>query len=71
MRAARIDEAQMQHDIERPKVEDSYPAPAVLARDYVHAKHPDTGADVVFVPGEALPDWATAKPRRRRKAKAE
>lgn len=30
------------------------------ALDYLHATHPDTGVDVVFVPGEALPDWATA-----------
>lgn len=26
---------------------------------YVHAKHPDTGLDVVFVPGERLPAWAS------------
>jgi hypothetical protein len=29
-----------------------------FAEDYVHAVHPDTGATVVFVPGEALPEWA-------------
>ena len=32
-------------------------APPVTADDYVHAVHPDTGLDVVFVPGETLPDW--------------
>lgn len=25
---------------------------------YLHTVHPDTGNEVVFVPGEALPDWA-------------
>lgn len=25
---------------------------------YLHTVHPDTGQEVVFVPGEALPDWA-------------
>lgn len=29
-----------------------------LATDYVHTTHPDTGIEVVFVPGEALPPWA-------------
>lgn len=29
-----------------------------FAEDYVHATNPETGAAVVFVPGEALPDWA-------------
>lgn len=32
--------------------------PPRLARGYVPAVHPDTGLDVVFVPGEALPAWA-------------
>jgi hypothetical protein len=27
------------------------------ARTFVHATHPDTGLDVVFLPGELLPDW--------------
>lgn len=31
--------------------------PRVTARDYVHTTHPDTGLDVVFVPGETLPQW--------------
>ncbi|MDD1477068.1 hypothetical protein [Arthrobacter sp. H16F315] len=30
------------------------------ALDYLHATHPETGIEVVFVPGEALPDWAVA-----------
>ena len=25
---------------------------------YLHTVHPNTGNEVVFVPGEALPDWA-------------
>ncbi|MDO8338433.1 MAG: hypothetical protein Q7T15_09300 [Microcella sp.] len=29
-----------------------------IAADYVHTKHPDTGLQVVFVPGETLPAWA-------------
>lgn len=29
-----------------------------FAQDYVHATNPDTGALVVFVPGEKLPEWA-------------
>ena len=31
--------------------------PTKVATSYVHAKHPDHGEDVVFVPGELLPDW--------------
>lgn len=27
------------------------------ARTFVHAVHPDTGIDVVFLPGELLPEW--------------
>ena len=26
---------------------------------YVPAVHPDTGVDVVFVPGELLPEWVS------------
>jgi hypothetical protein len=29
-----------------------------ISQGYLHTVHPDTGNDVVFVPGEALPDWA-------------
>lgn len=29
-----------------------------FAQDYVHATNPESGALVVFVPGEKLPDWA-------------
>lgn len=28
------------------------------AVDYLHVTHPDTGLEVVFVPGERLPEWA-------------
>lgn len=28
------------------------------AVDYLHVTHPDTGMEVVFVPGEGLPEWA-------------
>ncbi|MDP9692702.1 UNVERIFIED_ORG: hypothetical protein J2X79_000231 [Arthrobacter globiformis] len=31
---------------------------APIALDYLHAVHPDTGLEVVFTPGEALPEWA-------------
>lgn len=31
-----------------------------IALDYLHTTHPDTGNEVVFVPGEALPEWAAA-----------
>ncbi|MFG2167423.1 hypothetical protein [Micromonospora chersina] len=30
----------------------------VVAPAHVYAVHPDTGDEVVFVPGEALPEWA-------------
>ena len=33
------------------------PKPPRIARDYVRAKHPDTGLQVVFLPGELLPAW--------------
>ncbi|HEY9358740.1 MAG TPA: hypothetical protein VIQ52_20750 [Arthrobacter sp.] len=31
-----------------------------ISQGYLHTVHPDTGNEVVFVPGEALPDWAVA-----------
>jgi hypothetical protein len=34
------------------------PTPQVIATTAVHARHPDTGLDVVFIPGEAVPAWA-------------
>ncbi|MEF3405286.1 hypothetical protein [Agromyces sp. CCNWLW203] len=33
-----------------------------VAADYVHTVHPDTGLDVVFVPGETLPAWVELEP---------
>ncbi len=46
--------AQEMHDatIRRPR------GGAPVAPAYVYAVHPDTGDEVVFVPGELLPDWA-------------
>lgn len=32
------------------------------ARGYVNATHPDTGLDVVFLPGELLPAWVELPP---------
>ncbi|WPU08096.1 hypothetical protein [Pseudarthrobacter oxydans] len=29
-----------------------------ISQGYLHTVHPDTGNEVVFVPGEALPAWA-------------
>ncbi|TQJ41512.1 hypothetical protein FBY33_3627 [Arthrobacter sp. SLBN-112] len=31
-----------------------------ISLGYLHTVHPESGNDVVFVPGEALPDWAVA-----------
>lgn len=31
------------------------------AQCYIRTVHPETGLDVVFVPGEALPHWLTEK----------
>lgn len=48
----------------KPKgdVSEAGPAPEkaqpVILDDYLHTTHPDTGVDVVFVPGEAIPQWA-------------
>jgi hypothetical protein len=28
----------------------------------LHRKHPDTGLEVVFMPGELLPDWVEVGP---------
>ncbi|WP_104061122.1 hypothetical protein [Arthrobacter sp. 4R501] len=36
-----------------------------FALDYLHATNPETRAEVVFVPGEALPDWAMAEQAKR------
>jgi hypothetical protein len=32
------------------------------SRGYINATHPDTGLDVVFLPGELLPDWVELPP---------
>jgi hypothetical protein len=32
------------------------------SRGFINAKHPDTGLDVVFLPGELLPDWVDLPP---------
>lgn len=34
------------------------PGKARVALGYLHAVNPDTGLEVVFTPGEALPEWA-------------
>ncbi|WP_438353702.1 hypothetical protein [Microbacterium sp. CJ88] len=34
------------------------PRGPVIAQTYINAVHPDTGVDVVFIPGEAIPTWA-------------
>ncbi|GAA5201418.1 hypothetical protein GCM10023346_45780 [Arthrobacter gyeryongensis] len=39
---------------------DGAPSRRTIARDYVHCTHPETGLEVVFMPGEALPDFAAA-----------
>jgi hypothetical protein len=36
---------------------------AKVSQDYLHAVHPETGLEVVFVPGEALPAWAREEQR--------
>lgn len=33
-----------------------------ISRGFINAKHPDTGLDVVFLPGELLPDWVELPP---------
>ncbi|RKO24501.1 hypothetical protein D7Z96_08710 [Pseudarthrobacter phenanthrenivorans] len=35
-------------------------SPARISTGYLNTTHPDTGLDVVFVPGEQLPEWAYA-----------
>lgn len=35
--------------------------PARICTDYLNTVHPETGLGVVFVPGEALPEWAYAE----------
>lgn len=29
-----------------------------ISQGFLHTVHPDTGKEVMFVPGEALPEWA-------------
>ncbi len=41
---------------------------ARICTDYLNTTHPETGLDVVFVPGEALPEWAYADQQARRVA---
>lgn len=55
--------AQQQRDAQlATSPDDGEPSPAeqlpAIAADYVHTTHPDTGVDVTFIPGEALPEWA-------------
>jgi hypothetical protein len=32
-----------------------------MARTHIHAVHPEHGEPVVFLPGEAPPDWVEAE----------
>jgi hypothetical protein len=41
-----------------------------ISQGYLHTVHPDTGNEVVFVPGEALPDWAVEVQNEQRAAAA-
>lgn len=41
------------------------PSVSRICTDYLNTTHPDTGLAVVFVPGEALPDWALAAQQKR------
>jgi hypothetical protein len=36
-----------------------------ISQGFLHVVHPDTGNEVVFVPGEALPDWAVTVQKER------
>ncbi|UKA57512.1 hypothetical protein [Arthrobacter sp. FW306-2-2C-D06B] len=50
---------------------DGAPFPGkTIAHDYVHCTHPETGLEVVFMPGEALPDFAAAVQEAKDKAPA-
>lgn len=40
-------------------------SPWKVSIGYLHAVHPETGLEVVFVPGEALPVWAREVQRQR------
>lgn len=44
------------------------PSPARICTDFLTTTHPDTGLDVVFVPGEQLPEWAYAAQKARQSA---
>lgn len=44
------------------------PSPARICTDYLTTTHPDTGLEVVFVPGEQLPEWAYAAQKARQAA---
>lgn len=44
-----------------PEIDPALAEPADLgpvASTYVNTTHPDTGEHIVFVPGDALPEWA-------------
>lgn len=55
------------HAVAVPQGDDVKPVSSAsrVCTDYLHTTHPDTGLDVVFVPGETLPDWALAVQRQR------
>lgn len=44
------------------------PSPARICTDFLTTEHPDTGLQVVFVPGEQLPEWAYAAQKARQAA---
>jgi hypothetical protein len=44
------------------------PSPSRICTDFLTTEHPDTGLDVVFVPGEQLPEWAYAVQKARQAA---
>ena len=43
---------------ERASTQDPVHRLGTVAPGYVHVKDPKTGEELVFVPGEALPEWA-------------
>ena len=60
-RADRADQAAQDRDEvaqDRARVKAPTP-PRIAPVGYTKAKHPDTGLEVVFVAGEALPDWVS------------
>jgi hypothetical protein len=60
-KAERAESAARAADVRRQETGPRQLRPLRMARTHIHAVHPEHGEPVVFLPGEAPPDWVEAE----------